>query len=111
VVHEALAGAMLVLATWFGEVRCVNHGSGIASLQNAVHAMATGAVCYGLRSSFRCQAVKRGIEAHHPVLRKPEFPGQAQIAVAAPAGLPDMSSVHRRSAVGVFDDAVLAMAV
>src|SRR5438046_3144443 len=109
--REARPGARVALATGLGEVGDVNHRFWIAGRQDAVHAMATGAVGDGLCSCLRCQAVKRGIEADHPVLREPEFSGQAQIAVATSTGLPDMSAMHRRRGIGVLDDAMLAMTV
>ena len=108
---ETRSRARMALAACLGKVGGVDHRFGIARRQNTVDSMATGAVGYGLHSCLGGQAMERGVEAHHAVLRESELAGEAQVSVAAPAGLANMCTVHRRSSIGVLDDSVLAMTV
>ena len=53
-------------------------------------AVATGAIGDGLRAAFGRQAVEGGIEADQPVVGHAELAGEADIAVAASAGVADV---------------------
>ncbi len=75
---------------------------------DAVTACAIG---HRLRPGLGRQPVEGGVEAHHAVRRQAELARQADIAVAASAGFPDVRRVHRRGFVAGFDDFVFAVAI
>jgi len=76
-----------------------------------MHSVTTRAVGDGLRTGFGGEAVKRSIETQQAVCRKPEFPRQPHITVAAPACGANVAAAHQRRRIARRQDGVLAVAI
>src|SRR5262249_49043666 len=108
---EARSGAGVAFAAGGRQVFRVDGGLGIGGRKDVVDAVAAGAVGHGLRAGFAGEAVEGGIEADEAVGREAEAAGEADVAMAAAAGIADVGGIDGRSGIFGFDDAVFAVAI
>lgn len=108
---EAGTGTGVAVATGLRQILRVHRRLGIAGGQDFVEAVAGGAVGDGLGAGFGGEAVEGVAESGDAVRGETEAAGEAEVAVAAAAGLADGGGADGRASGFGTEDGVFAVAV